>query len=56
MNIFIDTNLYYSHKFNFNTFPILGAINYCEGFDVRILVTNVQRMEIEKKIEIIARR
>ncbi len=50
MKILIDTNLYYSQKFNFNSFPILAAINYCEAFDVQILVTNLQRMEIEKKI------
>jgi len=50
MKIFIDTNSYYSQKFNFDSITILATIKYCEGFGVHIIVPKVQKMEIEKKI------
>ena len=51
MNIFIDTNWYYSQKFDFNSIQIVKLIKFCREYDVRIIVPKVQRIEIEKKIK-----
>lgn len=50
MNIFIDTNWYFSQRFDFNSIQIMAVINFCRDFHVHIIVPKVQRMEIEKKI------
>ncbi len=51
MKILIDTNLHYQKKFDISNVDFLALKSYCKGYGTVMIIPDVQKREIFKKIE-----